>query len=141
MGRHSEQADFRNGGRARRRRPEGTVAAGDDRRIVRALQASRNGSDILDKGLFRGMLELGPASLLGVGTEAATVAGGDDVRLCLLMHGIRRYGAKRAGFGGSCDVSRSSISRQQCPNLHAGFQPQRVGYRCSGRRGGPPKRP
>lgn len=75
----------------------GTVAAGDDPRIVGALQASRNGSDIPDKSLFRGMLELGPAALLGVGMEAGTVAAGDDFRFTLLAHDIRWYGAKMDG--------------------------------------------
>ncbi len=58
----------------------GTVAAGDDPRIVGALQASSNGSDIPNKGLFRAALGLGAAALLGVGTAAGTVAAGDDPR-------------------------------------------------------------
>ncbi|MBE7196268.1 MAG: hypothetical protein INR70_00480 [Parafilimonas terrae] len=59
----------------------GQVAAGDDPRIVGALQAAQNGLDIPNKGLFRDRLGLKGAALLDVGTTANTVMAGDDPRV------------------------------------------------------------
>lgn len=57
----------------------GTVAAGDDPRLVGALQSAQNGNDIPNKALFRSNLGLKGAALLDVGTAAGTVAAGDAV--------------------------------------------------------------
>lgn len=76
----------------------GTVAAGDDARIVNALQALQNGMDIPNKGVFRSNLGLGPAALLAVGMTAGTVAAGDDPRFVGAgVKTIKDYGAKMDG--------------------------------------------
>lgn len=58
----------------------GTVAAGDDSRIVGAMQRSANGSDIPDKQAFRNALQLGDSATKTIGQTAGTVAAGDDPR-------------------------------------------------------------
>jgi hypothetical protein len=58
-----------------------TVAAGNDGRIVLALQGPNNLSDVASPALSRGNLGLGGASTLNVGTAPGTVAAGDDSRI------------------------------------------------------------
>lgn len=59
----------------------GTVAAGNDSRIVGALQAANNLADVGSASAARTSLQLGAAATLAVGTAAGTVAAGDDARL------------------------------------------------------------
>lgn len=59
----------------------GTVAAGDDSRIVGALQGLNNLSDVASPALSRNNLGLGGAATLSVGTTTGTVAAGDDSRI------------------------------------------------------------
>jgi hypothetical protein len=59
----------------------GTVAAGDDTRIVNALQKGNNLADVPDKAAARRNLGLKGAALLDVGNTAGTVAAGDDPRM------------------------------------------------------------
>jgi hypothetical protein len=58
-----------------------TVAAGDDSRIVGAVQKANNLSDLTNIVNARTNLGLGGAALLGVGTAAGTVVAGDDNRI------------------------------------------------------------
>ncbi|MGP9421483.1 gp53-like domain-containing protein [Ewingella sp. AOP9-I1-14] len=59
----------------------GTVASGNDSRIVGAMQVAQNGGDIQDKATFRENLGLGSSATLPVGTSANTVAAGNDSRI------------------------------------------------------------
>ncbi|EOY4357696.1 phage tail protein [Cronobacter sakazakii] len=59
----------------------GTVAAGDDSRIVKALQKDNNLSDLTDPAAARDALALKEAALKDVGIVAGTVAAGDDPRI------------------------------------------------------------
>lgn len=59
----------------------GTVAAGNDSRIVNAAQRGNNLSDLTDKGVARNNLGLKGAALVDVGTSADTVAAGNDSRI------------------------------------------------------------
>lgn len=59
----------------------GTVAAGDDSRIVGAAQKASNLNDLTDKALSRTNLGLGAAATMGLGTTNGTVAAGNDTRL------------------------------------------------------------
>lgn len=58
----------------------GTVAAGNDARILGAMQKAANGQDIVDKAAFRANLGLGEAATKVIGQIAGTVAAGDDPR-------------------------------------------------------------
>lgn len=58
----------------------GTVAQGNDSRIVGAAQKASNLSDLASAGTARANLGLGGAALLEVGTTTGTVAAGDDSR-------------------------------------------------------------
>lgn len=69
----------------------GTVAAGDDPRIVGALQAASNGSDFANKAVARSNLGLKGAALLDVGTGPGTVAAGDDPRIPQQALGAAAY--------------------------------------------------
>lgn len=59
----------------------GTVAAGNDSRIIGAAQASKNLSDLASVSTARANLGLGGAAVLNVGTTTGTVAAGDDGRI------------------------------------------------------------
>lgn len=59
----------------------GTVAAGDDSRIINALQKGSNLSDLTDTKKARSALGLKGAALLDVGNLPGTVAAGDDSRI------------------------------------------------------------
>lgn len=59
----------------------GSVAAGNDSRIVGAAQKSSNLSDLTDTTVARSNLGLGTAATENVGTTAGTVAAGDDSRI------------------------------------------------------------
>lgn len=59
----------------------GTVAAGDDTRIVGAAQKAANLSDLANASTARTNLGLGGAAVLNVGTTAGTVAEGNDSRI------------------------------------------------------------
>lgn len=59
----------------------GTVAAGDDARIVNALQKDKNLFDVDSKEQARANLGLKGAAVLDTGTAAGTVAAGDDARI------------------------------------------------------------
>ncbi|WP_105667750.1 phage tail-collar fiber domain-containing protein [Cronobacter dublinensis] len=58
-----------------------TVAAGNDSRIVGALQKEQNLADVQDVKKARESLALKGAALLDVGKEKGTVAAGDDPRI------------------------------------------------------------
>ena len=79
-----------------------TVAAGDDSRIVGALQKSKNGADIVDASAFRKNVGIGGAGLLDVGKAANTVAAGDDSRI---------IGAMQKGQNGA-DITDVSAFRK-----------------------------
>jgi hypothetical protein len=59
----------------------GSAAAGNDSRIVNALQKANNLSDVASVSGSRANLGLGGAAVLNVGTTAGTVAAGDDSRI------------------------------------------------------------
>jgi hypothetical protein len=59
----------------------GTIAAGDDSRIVNALQKGNNLSDVASVSTTRTNLGLGGAAVLNVGTTTGTVAAGNDSRI------------------------------------------------------------
>jgi hypothetical protein len=59
----------------------GTLAAGDDGRILGAAQKSANLGDLLNPAAARANLSLAGAALLNVGTTPNTVAAGDDGRI------------------------------------------------------------
>lgn len=59
----------------------GTVAAGNDSRILGAAQKAANLSDLASATTARASLGLGGSALLNVGTTAGTVAAGDDARV------------------------------------------------------------
>lgn len=69
----------------------GMVAAGDDPRIVGALQAANNGSDFPNKAVTRSNLGLKGAALLDVGTTAGTVMAGNDPRVPQQALGAAAY--------------------------------------------------
>lgn len=99
----------------------GTVAAGDDSRIVGALQAALNGSDIPNKGLFRAALGLKNTALLDVGTAAGTVAAGDDPRFNAVgLKTIRDYGAKMDGVTDDGPAMRAQYVAENCVRLGDG---------------------
>ncbi|ECJ0994082.1 hypothetical protein FM004_13980 [Salmonella enterica subsp. enterica] len=60
---------------------QGTVAAGDDSRIIGAMQKDQNLADVPDKALARQSLQLGNSATRNVGTTPDTVAAGDDSRI------------------------------------------------------------
>lgn len=59
----------------------GTVAAGNDSRILNALQAGNNLSDVSSVVTSRANLGLGTAAVANIGTTSGTVAAGNDTRI------------------------------------------------------------
>lgn len=58
-----------------------TIAAGNDSRIVGAMQKANNLSDLTDASAARANMGLGTAATRSVGTVAGSVAAGNDARL------------------------------------------------------------
>lgn len=91
----------------------GTVAAGDDSRIVGAMQKASNLSDVANVATSRTNLGLGGAAVLNVGTSAGTVAAGDDSRIVGALQSannlsdVANQGTSRTNLGLGSSATRN----------------------------------
>jgi len=93
----------------------GTVSAGDDSRIVNALQASSNLSELTSPATARTNLELGNSATRNVGAAPGTIASGDDSRIINALQG-----SKNLSDLASAPMARSNLGLGNSALLNVG---------------------